>query len=272
MNAAYFLATPHPELVARGFEPGDVVIDPWRLVHEREGVELHALGRNRPETISLLCPSRGRPAGLARMVGSALRTATRPRQVEIVAYVDEDDPADYDLLWEPQVRLLLGPRILLSDCWNRAADQATGEILGHLGDDVEFLTDGWDETVRAAFARVPDRILFAHGDDLGPNGQVFGTHGFLHRRWVEAVGYFVPPLFSSDWNDAWLNDVANQIGRRELLPISMEHHHPYFGKGEYDLTHQEREARGERDGVVSIYNRSGRDRDRDAAKLREAMR
>ena len=47
-----------------------------------------------------------------------------------------------------------------------------------------------------------------------PRRKNFLTHGFLHRNWVETVGYFVPPYFSSDFNDTWLNEVADMIGRK----------------------------------------------------------
>ena len=64
----------------------------------------------------------------------------------------------------------------------------------HCGDDLTFDTPGWDGVVREAFEQTPDKILFAYGNDLGPHGETFGTHGFVHRRWVETLGYFVPPL------------------------------------------------------------------------------
>ena len=85
------------------------------------------------------------------------------------------------------------------------------------------------------------------------------------------MGYFVPPLFSSDWNDVWLNEVAEKIGRKQLLNFVTEHHHYTFGKSERDQTHAEREERGLRDGVVDLYKRTQKERESDAAKLRAVM-
>jgi hypothetical protein len=224
------------------------------------------------DLISVLLPSRGRPDWFKRMRDSLRRTVDEPLGVEIVLWLDQDDPtaAHYRRDGIPTT-VIQGQRKLLSECWNTCADEAHGKILMHCGDDLTFDTPGWDTMVRAAFTETPDRILFAHGDDLGPHGQEFGTHGFVHRRWVQATGYFVPPLFSSDWNDVWLNEVANMIGRRRLLPFVTEHHHYTFGKSERDQTHADREERGKTDKVVDLFKRTAKDRAVDADKLRAVM-
>ena len=268
----YFISTAHPEYGSYEFPQGSAVIDPFRMISPREGVKVRGLGRNRPETISILCPTRGRPDGFREMVESARTMATYPRQIEVVAYVDDDDPdEEWYHVWHERLRYIDGPRILLSEAWNECYEHSEGEILMHAGDDIRFLTEGWDVVVRNAFAGFPDKILFAYGDDLGPNGKVFGTHGFVHRRWVETLGYFVPPLFSSDWNDVWLNEVAQMIGRHMALPIITDHLHYTFGKAERDQTHADREERGERDDVVNLYRNTIGDRRSDAEKLRAVM-
>jgi hypothetical protein len=141
----------------------------------------------------------------------------------------------------------------------------------HCGDDIVFRTPGWDMLVREAFASSQDKILLVHGDDCSPNTDALATHGFLHRTWVETVGYFVPPYFSSDWNDVWLTEVADQIGRRVKIPIVTEHLHYAFGKAERDQNTDEREERGRRDGVVEIFEKTAHERAADAQKLMAVM-
>lgn len=271
MSKVYFIATAHNIYREREFPPGSVVIDPWRMIPPQSGVTVKRLGENKPALISILVPSRGRPEGLARMITTAYNTAVHKRRIEFVVRLDADDTASYIFPMDLPVILLSGPRTLLSECWNECADQADGEIMMHCGDDVTFDTPGWDQIVRNAFAETPDKILFAYGNDLGPHGETFGTHGFIHRRWVETVGYFVPPLFSSDWNDVWLNEVAKMIGRHKLLPFVTEHWHYTFGKSERDQTHADREERGQRDDVVNLYKRTVKEREADAAKLRAVL-
>jgi glycosyl transferase/beta-hydroxylase protein BlmF len=265
-----FIATKHPEY-AEGF-PGDTVIDPWRYV-----TDARRLGENKPELISLLVPTRGRVWGFSEMVLTAWETATFPNRVEVVSYHDEDDRTDRfrrpkgnngpTYSWTG----LTGPRILLSEAWNECAKVASGSILMHCGDDIVFRTPGWDSIVRKAFAQSEDKLILVHGDDCSPNTDVLATHGFLHRRWVETVGYFLPPYFSCDWNDVWLTEVADMIGRRVKVPIVTEHMHYSFDKRPHDQTDAEREQRGRDDDVVKLYESLEKERKSDALKLKAAI-
>lgn len=216
--------------------------------------------------ISILCPTRGRPDQLAAMWATARETAEGP--IELVTRLDDDDRSDYPDLGDVRIS---GPRGLLSSYWNDCHAAASGEIFMHAGDDIRFRTAAWDTRVVEVFESVPDRIVFVHGDD-GFQHERLGTHGFLHRRWVEAVGYFVPPYFSSDYNDTWLTEVADRIGRRVYLPdVVTEHMHPNAGKGEWDLTHRERLARHSQDDVDALYRSLDAARAADAAKLQAVM-
>lgn len=273
----YFVATKHAEYAKREFPPGSTVIDPWRYVTDQLGVTVKRIGENKPELISLLVPTRGRPDEFSRMVLSAWEHATFVNRVEVISYKDEDDRSD--IFRRPQgnrsptgiMQTVTGPRIVLSETWNECYRHARGSILMHCGDDIIFRTHGWDVIVREAFARSQDKILLVHGDDCSPNTDALATHGFLHRRWVETVGYFVPPLFSSDWNDVWLTEVADLIGRRQKVPIVTEHMHYSFGKAERDANTNEREERGARDDVVGLYQRTKLQRVRDASRLKAVM-
>lgn len=222
--------------------------------------------------ISILCPTRKRPSNIQRLYDSVMHTVDKPEEVELIFYVDEDDVETLDFLADFPVTYFVGRRIVLSKMWNKCADIANGDILMHGGDDIVFRTNGWDTKVRDAFAAYPDRIAFVYGRD-GYAPDDFGTHGFIHRNWVNAVGYFVPPYFSSDWNDTWLNEVAKSIGRHVFIPdMFIEHMHPVAGKGEWDITHQERLSRGEKDGVAQQYEKLAKKRALDVAKLRKVMR
>lgn len=216
--------------------------------------------------ISLLVPTRGRPEGFARMVRSAIDTAWSPDRVEVVAYQDADDQR-YAEGWSDQT--IVGERIVLSEMWNRCAEAARGNILMQCADDLVFRSEGWDAHIAKAFDACSDRIIFVHGDD-GNQGDKLGTHGFLHRRWVDVLGYFVPPYFSSDYNDVWLTEVADALKRRVYVPeVFTDHLHYSFGKGVVDRTHQERLERHVRDDVRGKYERLAPERAADVTKLRD---
>lgn len=222
--------------------------------------------------ISILCPTRMRPKFVEEKINSCLATCADHRNIEFIFYVDNDDHKSKKFFsrntFEVEVKVVYGERIVLSEMWNRCYDISTGDILMHSGDDLRFRTKGWDDTVRKEFAKVNDRILFVFGRDgfAPPN---FGTHGFIHRNWVEVIGYFVPPYFSSDYNDTWLNDVADMIDRKVELDIYTEHLHPAAGKATWDRTHKDRLIRQKRDKPAELYEKLLPERNADAKKLLE---
>lgn len=225
--------------------------------------------------ISLLFPSRGRPENLERLLQSLVDTTDG--DLQLVIALDEDDGTVSEYIeiakkfetLEMQFDFLIGPRTLLSEYWNLCFEKATGDILMHCGDDLIFRTEGWDTKVKEAFAQYPDNIVFVYGrDGHARHDENFGTHGFLHRDWPEVIGYFVPPYFSSDYNDTWLNDVAKMIDRHHFVDILTEHMHPTFGKAEWDQTHRDRVERHRRDNVANIYADKASEREFDAQILR----
>lgn len=221
--------------------------------------------------ISILCPTRGRPDNVRRLIESARATATGP--VEFVFYVDDDTTGSVPAFecHQMSVGVITGPRICLSEMWNRCWEMARADVGMHCGDDIVFRTHGWDQAVLEAFEAVPDRIALVHCDD----GFNYGcaTHSFLHRRWVDAVGYFVPPYFASDYNDLWLTEVAKKLGRKVYLPdVLTEHMHPAAGKGTWDRTHRERLARHKAEGVDQLYKDLVPKRREDVKKLRAAIK
>jgi len=227
--------------------------------------------------ISVLLPSRGRPDNIRRLLDSITATASDLANIEVIVRLDSDDATFREYIVQRSavgvglsVQYLVGPRIVLSECWNDCYRVARGDILMQCGDDIIFRTPGWDETVEQTFNEYPDRILFAYGDD-GIQGRGFGTHGFISREWVEAVGYFVPPYFVSDFNDTWLNEVSEMIGRHRWIDIYTEHLHFVVGKAEIDQTHQDRIDRHEAERPQDLYASLYRERILDAGKLQRVM-
>ncbi len=221
----------------------------------------------RDELISLVCPTRNRPDNVVAFVESARRRADSPDGIQFVFYVDEDD-LSFPLGEDAGVTVVRGPRVMLSMMSNVCLPAARGEILMYAGDDLRFVTEGWDGKVRRCFEEFPDGIVLVHGDDMGQDSRKLATHGFLHRRWVDTVGYFLPPYFPADWTDTWLTELADRIGRRWYLPdLLIEHQHYAWGKGVVDQTHLERLARIADDHPGWRFRRLRPERRRDATKL-----
>lgn len=233
------------------------------------------------EKISILTPTRNRPDFVRQLIETAIQTAKYPKLLEFVFYIDEDDQLSQEYFKQLQphiqesnlceLKVISGGRIVLSEMWNRCWEVSTGTIYVHCGDDLRFRTSNWDQIIRDKFEEYPDKIVFLFGNDGHHAPGHFGTHGFLHKNWTDAVGYFVPPYFSSDYNDAWLNDVAKEIGRWVYVDIYTEHMHPAAGKYHWDKTHQERLVRHSHDNVDQLYRDKAPQRQLDCIKLKQAI-
>ena len=95
------------------------------------------------------------------------------------------------------------------------------------------------------------------------------TTGFIHKNWINALGYFMPAHFSCDWGDSWITDIANMLGRKVFVDVYIEHMHFVNRKGPRGKTHQERMARGGRDNVNEIYRKTLNERLQAVEKLKK---
>lgn len=217
--------------------------------------------------ISILCPTRKRPYNIKRLYDSLKGTSDHP--FEIVLYVDNDDDS-YDDLTVPVV-INKGERIVLSDMWNKCAEKAQYDILMYGADDILFRTLHWDTRVKEQFDKLDDKIAFVFGRDGSPHDTHYGTHGFVHRNWIKALGYICPPIFSGDYSDTWINDIARKVNRAIYIDILTEHMHPDLGKTQVDETYNEKYERMIKDSVKEKYLAMEPERVADAEKLRKAM-
>lgn len=217
--------------------------------------------------ISVVLPTRNRPDNLRRLSGSILKTTNV--SPEIIVYIDEDDKISVQVAEELEFKYVIGPRRGLSACWNVAAEKASHEILMFGSDDIVFRKNNWDEEVVKKFNEVEDKILFVTSWDGHEPGDL-GTHGFLHRNWINAVGYFLPPYFHSICVDNWINDVAAAIKRKVYMPyVIAEHFHYTHGNAVEDLTYSDARIKYENDRVT--YEQTLEERFGDVKKLRQVM-
>lgn len=243
--------------------------------------------------ISILCPTRKRPYQLMRMVESVRDTISHPNAAEIILYIDEDDTVsrllvDFITHIHSQVRAVIGPRIILTDTWNKCLPEAQGGFFMQGNDDMILRTKDWDKMVEKAYREGPgDRIHLVFGSDAGlsdpgmHNGN-FGPHAIVSREWVDVIGYFIPPYFESEYGDWWINDVARGISTRECprwsyLPFICEHMHYEIKdkqgvpKARYDSTYAERIERHRIQDPGKIWNDTLHLRQQDMEKLRLAI-
>lgn len=187
--------------------------------------------------ISVLLPSRGRPAGLRRSLQS-LRDRAQPGAIEFLLRFDEDDEASLSETWsEADTRVFVGVRhgyLGLHHYVNELCAKAKGRWLFLWNDDALMETDRWDEVI----ASYGDRFLLLNADSNHGN-HALGSCIFpiVPRRWVETTGHFS----LSNHNDTWVEVVAKQLGVVEPVPIRILHDRVDLTGNNDDETARERQ-------------------------------
>ena len=226
------------------------------------------------ETISIICPTRNRPEWLHRLWQSAKDTASV--MPEFCTYIDDDDTQSVPVCQELGIKYRQGEQKVYTQNYNEAMVPATGSVLFDVADDFVFREKGWDLKVIAEFDKVEDKIILVHGFD-GVEGPENATHFFVHRRWVNALGYLFPPYFRWANADVWMTRVAKALDRQVYLPyIIVEHFRCWGGRAPADQTAHEQEATIRKHawadvaGYHSLDDRKA-DIEADIEKLRKAI-
>lgn len=196
--------------------------------------------------ISLLLPTRGRPELAARFFNSVISTAEHLEAVEVILYVDEDDPGSHQLDGGAlhTVRII-GPNRSMG-AYNTACYRASrGQIIVLVNDDMVMGTPGWDRELRAMDNRYADKVYLGYGNDLLKK-RGLATFPILSRSTCELLVEPYPEAYVGAFIDVHLFDVFKRIQHQGFdrviyLPdVVFEHLHYRTGKAPYDDTYKKR--------------------------------
>lgn len=184
---------------------------------------------DRPDHISMLLPTRGRPENLQRLFGNLQATAARRDLFDVWLFVDDDD--------HPTLQYIAGNdwrRFGFPINWHVAPGKnSMGEMLNELWqsctsnagiyfpfmDDAVITTAGWDEVLRRCFSG--DGFLLGYLRD--PTALAFQvTIAIPSARWLNTIGYVVTDRFYFWFGDCWLDEIAQMADCKALLPIQLE--------------------------------------------------
>ena len=203
--------------------------------------------------IALMCPTRNRMNKLMTLVSSLVCTIDNNKNVILVLGVDEDDPAKkhYAFLEKniPFIRLVEfqnnGKFLGLSTMWNTMAKKIDADIYAMIGDDMTFMTPGWDIEILKEFTEPncpKDKIQMLHCNDgmRGP-GNIHAAvpplcvNFFLHKNYIQATGYFVEPYMENTHHDTWPQIIFDKLGRTKYRhDILIKHLHYSETNGKMD--------------------------------------
>ena len=185
---------------------------------------------------SLVHPSRGRP-DLAKAAGREWRSASSGvSEIEHLLSVDDDDPAlsAYRVTTESLgATLVSGPNRSLVEAANRAAAQATGDILIVVSDDFGCPKD-WDASLALHFKSRRDIAVLVN-DGLGARVLTLPIVG---RELYLRLGYVYHPSYHGMFVDDDLTETARAmnalVDARSLL---FPHRHFTIGESSLDATY-----------------------------------
>lgn len=229
-------------------------------------------------TVSILCPTRERPDRAFNYAQSVFEKADNPERVELLFYIDNDDPKmeQYHQRWSSvkyDIKFVCGDPVSVSKSWNTLARCASGNIFMMGNDDLYHETPGWDTRLDQEVAKFPDEIYCIWFNDKH-KGEKLCTFPTVSRKWYETVGYFSPGIFEFFFNDTWVQDIGQRIGRLHYIPdVIIEHQHWTYGYQADNTTARHRKGNGagknNRDKIV--FQEKEYMREHAANKLREVM-
>jgi len=185
--------------------------------------------------ISLCLPSRGRPELAKRFVDSAIKKSSNSNSIEFLFYLNDDDPKleEYKKILDKK-NYIVGPNQSTAYSWNQMAYKSVGHIVMLAGDDVEFKTENWDTEIKNTFNLHDDKICMVVPWDGKKGKEKFvsqkskyvyvgdeplgAPHFFVHRKWIDTLGWLAPPFFWHWFVDTYTQKLARKIGRCIFLP------------------------------------------------------
>lgn len=179
-------------------------------------------------TIAILCPTRGRPQFFQRMESSIKNTANS----DIHMFAASNGGDDYAGMQFP----VNSPTCFM---WNKLAELAlkhTDAKLFMLGtDDVIFTTPCWDEALLEHYNGLEQKVhVYSFRDSRDPDGT---PHPIVTREYIEAMGYFLPPIFLHWFVDTWTVAIAKANNAFTHLKDYLLVHDKPSDKGKPDETH-----------------------------------
>lgn len=179
--------------------------------------------------VSLLCPTKGRPEQAERLLLSFLNTKQTPSELLFCLQYDDERLDDYKELflkhnftsfiettsWFPTTQL-----------WNILSQKSNADIQVLMGDDVVIETPGWDKIFIEYSKKYTDGIYCLTPLD-GINQPGSCPHPILSKKWVDTLGYFVPPCFMHRYIDTWIATIAQKLNRFEIIHEVLFDHKKY---------------------------------------------
>ena len=207
---------------------------------------------------SLLCPTKGRPYGIRRLIASVYNMTDHLEDVEILfAHDTGDDLARQEI--DSSIgkygaltikRFERAPSDWINrDFYDYLAEKSEGEFVQAVGDDIVFMTKGWDTILKSKiesyFKTSTDRVLYISIEDStpppNPKDPPFCCFPFLSKEARQVLGFYLHPTvptWGADQSLYWV--MANPAVDRVLVvpEVVVDHISYHTKKAPMDATSQ----------------------------------
>lgn len=184
---------------------------PANVTHAARRVSYPLPEGAREMTVTLVIPTRDRVDLLQRCISTIQQFTAWPKLEIIVIDNGSVDEATHNYFAEVAqhgVRVLAMPGPFnYAGLNNRAIEQASGEIIGLINNDIEALHEGWLEEILAQLLR--PEVGGVGAKLLWPNGMV--QHGGVLLGVGNVAGHFGNRLADDDWGDHGRNQLVQQV-------------------------------------------------------------
>jgi hypothetical protein len=206
-------------------------------------------------TIALLCPTRARPELCLRMLNSAYATSG-PSVNPYVALTEGFEELPIIASSNTTNSLLRTPDGMPTAYkWDllakKAMEDKDNKLFMLAADDIIFTTPDWDKALLDHYNSLENKIhVYALRDSRDFDGT---PHPIVTREYIEAMGYFLPPIFLHWFVDSWTVEIAKHNGCfTHLNNYELVHDKPN-DRGQPDETHNRIREMGwlERDQYVN---------------------
>jgi len=184
-------------------------------------------------TVSLVIPTRDRVDLLQRCISTIQQFTTWPKLEIIVIDNGSVEEATHNYFAEVAqqgIRVLPMPGPFnYADLNNRAIEQASGEIIGLINNDIEALHEGWLDEIVAQLSR--PEVGAVGAKLLWPNGMV--QHGGVLLGVGDVAGHFGNRLADADWGNHGRNQLVQQVSGCTAACLFLRRQH-FFALGGMD--------------------------------------
>jgi len=213
----------------------------------REGTLL----QGKQDGISILVPTRGRPAMLSRMLSSLFSLADSPDDLEVIVYIDDDDAETLAFDISPwNVIRIVGPRQTMGTLNAACYAKSSGDIVMLGNDDMVVRTRSWDTRIRDEVRNFPDRVYLLYPNDMHKRRKIC-TFPILSRVTCDSIGDPFPAEYRGAFIDVHVMDIFERLRGLDhtrivyLDDVVFEHMHYQTGKSKFDSTYRERDRFGD---------------------------